>query len=61
MNYGVYSIEWEREDSLPKITDVEYGHLFEYSRVTQDGVRMFPFITTYDDETGEAIRIYLGA
>ena len=56
MNYGVYSIEWEHEDKLPKITEVEYDHLFEYSKVI-DGVRMFPFITTYEDETGNATRI----
>lgn len=59
--YDILSIEWEFEDNLPKnLSDIEFDHLFYYSEI-KCGVRMYPFITLYDDLTGECKRIYLGA
>ena len=61
MNYDVYSLEWEYEDKLPEnLSDIDFEHLFYYSEI-KNGARMYPFITIYDDLTGECKRIYLGA
>lgn len=61
MNYDVYSLEWEYEDKLPEnLSDIDFEHLFYYSEI-KNGVRMYPFITIYDDLTGECKRVYLGA
>jgi hypothetical protein len=59
MSHEIYSLEWEYEDQLPEISDLEYDLMFEYSEI-KDGVRMFPFITLYKSN-GEPYRIYLGA
>lgn len=55
----LYSIEWEFEDCLPEVSDLDYDLMFHYSRIV-NGVRMFPFITIYD-HNGESKRIWLGA
>ena len=53
-------MKWEYEHKLPELTDVDYDHLFYCSEV-RDGVRMFPYLEIYSNETGEATRLYFGA
>lgn len=57
--FEVHSVQWEYEDKLPEMSDVDYARLFERSEV-RDGVRMFPYLEIYSNETGEATRLYFG-
>jgi len=56
----ILSLEWEHEDQLPELTDVEYDLLCEYSKVI-DGVRMFPYTKYWDHMNNEEVKAYLGA
>lgn len=58
-DFEIYSVDWEYEDQLPEISDLEYDLLFVHSQI-RGGVRMFPYIKIYDNE-GNGKRIYLGA
>ena len=58
--FEVVSVQWEYEDNLPEMQDVDYDHLFEKSQVI-DGVRMFPYISTYCNENGTETRHFIGA
>jgi hypothetical protein len=55
-----HSVQWEREGNLPQMEDVDSAHCHEKSEV-RNGERMFPFIDTYSDKTGERTRHFLGA
>ena len=59
MEHDIYSIQWEYEDDLPEMDDMEFDHVFHYSQVI-DGVRQYPFITIYQAD-GTCKKIYLGA
>ena len=58
--FEVASVQWEYEDNLPEMEDVDYAHLFEKSEV-RDGVRMFPYVSIYSDTDGTETRHFLGA
>jgi hypothetical protein len=56
----ILSMEWENEDQLPELTDLEYDLLYQYSKVV-DGVRMFPYTKYWDHAEGRERKVYLGA
>lgn len=56
----IASVQWEYEDKLPEMDDVDYAHLFERSEI-RNGVRMFPYISIYSDADGSETRHFLGA
>ena len=59
--FEIASVQWEYEDMLPaSMDDIEYNHAFEKSEV-RGGVRMFPYISIYSDDSGVETRHYLGA
>lgn len=58
--FEIASVQWEYEDQLPEMSDIEYDHLFEKSEV-RGGVRMFPYISVYSDINGIETRHFLGA
>jgi hypothetical protein len=58
--YEIYSLQWEYEDQLPEMSDLDFDLIYEQSKVI-DFVRMYPYITVYCNKTGISKRIYLGA
>jgi hypothetical protein len=56
----ILSMEWENEDQLPELTDLEYDLLYQYSKVV-DGVRMFPYTKYWDHSKDRERKVYLGA
>ena len=56
----ILSLEWEYEDQLPELTDIEYSLLYEYSKIV-DGVRMFPYTKYWDHVNDKEVKVYLGA
>lgn len=58
--HEIASVQWEYEDKLPEMEDVDYAHIFEWSEI-RGGVRMFPYIAIYADADGSEARHFLGA
>lgn len=56
----ILSLEWEYEDQLPELSNLEYNLMYEYSKVV-DGVRMFPYTKYWDHLADRECKVYLGA
>lgn len=56
--YDIFSVEYDRQEDLPEMSPLDFDLIFEKSEII-DGVRKFPFIKMYDNETGTFKKIYL--
>lgn len=56
----IWSMEWEYEDNLPELTDLEYDLMYQYSKLV-DSVRMFPYTKYWCQCNDREIKVYLGA
>jgi hypothetical protein len=55
------TVEWEYEDRLPEeMTDLDYDLAYTQSKIV-DGVRMFPYVTIWNNDDGTSKRMYLSA
>ena len=57
MEFDLVGVEWEYEDQLPELNDLQYDLIYQKSELI-GGVRKFPFVKIYDDK-GNPIRYYL--
>lgn len=60
MAIELFSIEWQSEDKLPEMTDLEYDLCYQQSKVVNE-VRMFPFIRDWDQVKDRERVVFLGA
>jgi hypothetical protein len=58
MCLDIRPIEWEYEDELPEMSNLEYKMIYNKSRIVY-GFRMFPFVRDWDHEKNIERKIYL--